>query len=285
MTRPTRTTKKATTTPATVETPDETGAPATIETPAETATPATPKAPITVGTLVIDCADLAAMNKAYADATPGNKAKIRNAITAAMGAAVMKADIGLAQLYMTAQAGLMAATPAKTETDYTAELANRIMALRLAAHQLAMGNVTPEGIPTDKIDMDRLATLIEGSDNMPECTIKITEAVSASASRIANAKITKSIDRGSIEDHIAQAFAQVPVGTRLTVAQIRTKSGAASDGAIAARLWPVDAKTKAPRPTTLDLNAMGLELTDRDGVRAVRKVRDLAPATDTDATA
>lgn len=280
MTRPTRTTKKATTAPVAPvadQAPDQ-ATTDVVQTP-DQAAPVAPKAPVVVGTLTLDAADLPALNKAYADATPGIKAKIRNAITAGMGAAVQKADIGLAQIYMAAQAGLVSATPAKADTDYTAELANRIMALRLAAYRLATGQATPEGMDADKIDMDRLATLIDGSEDMGEYPATIAEAVSTQATRLATTKITKSVDRGSIEDHIAAAFATVPVGTRLTVAQIRTKSGAASDGAIAARLWPIDAKTKAPRATTLDLAAMGLELTDRDGVRAVRKIRDIAPTT------
>lgn len=238
------------------------------------ATPAAAKAPtyvVTVGDLTIDVANLDATVQAYGQADTGTKTKIRNAIQAAMGAAVMDADLTAAQAYAAATKAIQSVAPAKAETDYTQVVIDRTISIMYAAHLLRHGNVVPEGIDAATIDGDRFEKAVKAYLDGDLDAVSDTQA--DAGRKLAAAKITRTTVRGSVEAHIEAAFEGMPAGTVLTVAQIRTRSGAASDGAIAARLWPTD-KNKVAKPTTIDLVGMGIELTDRDGVRAVRKVRD-----------
>lgn len=284
--RPARTaTKKATVTP-TIEAPVEIPATeAPVEIPAVEApveTPATPTGPtLTIGAVTVQLTDTTALIAAYAAASVGDKTKARNAVTAGMGAAVMAANLPAAQLWMAAQTALASVSAAKAtpEIDYTQVVIDRAIGLAYAAKRLGYGDLTPDGIDADKIDTARVEKAFR--DYMSGDMDAVTDAQGKIADAAAKAKITRSVKRGSVEAHIEAAFAGTSVGTRLTVAQIRTASGAASDGAIAARVWPVDAKTKAAKESSLDFAAMGIRPCLIDGVRGMEKFADVATATET----
>lgn len=206
----------------------------------------------------------------YSSATAGDKTKIRNAVTAAMHEAVRAGDFGAAKAWSDVAEAIKTAKPVVTETDVNRVVADRIIALRHAAHRLTMGDVTPDGIDATKVDTDTVAAMVAEWTDAADLDA-VTDEVAAAAVKVATAKITRTTVRGSIESHIEAAFDGMPVGTVLTVAQIKTRSGAASGGAITARLWPAGDKE-----VTLDLVALGVELTTMDGTptgtRAVRKV-------------
>lgn len=274
--RPARTTKKADTTPTT-EAPAEVP---TTEAPVEA--PTAPTGPtLTIGAVTVQLTDTTALIAAYAAASVGDKTKARNAVTAGMGAAVMAADLPAAQLWMAAQTALASVSAAKAapEVDYTQVVIDRAIGLAYAAKRLGYGDLTPEGIDADKIDNTRVEAAFR--EYLTGDMDKVTDAQAKIADAAAKAKITRSVKRGSVEAHIEAAFAGTSVGTRLTVAQIRTASGAASDGAIAARVWPVDAKTKVAKESSLDFAAMGVRPCLIDGVRGMEKFADVATATET----
>lgn len=213
--------------------------------------------------------------EAYGNATTGQKTKIRNAVTQAMKDAIGAMDLPTAQLWVAVTNAIeaQAAKKATPVTDWNATLADRIIALRYAAHRLTMGDVTPAdfGGEVDLAKVNELVDAYLAQGDMDAVSNEVAEA----GTKIATAKITRSVVRGSVDAHLETAFAELPVGSKLTVAQIRTRSGAASDGAIAARLWPTADKHGNARTTTVDLVGMGLALTDVDGVRAVEKVAEV----------
>jgi hypothetical protein len=231
---------------------------------------------VTMPTLTVDgvtiTTDPEAAVEAYGNASTGVKTKIRNAVTQAMKEAIGAMDLPTAQLWVAVTNAIEAAATRKATpvTDWNATLADRIIALRYAAHRLLMGDL----LPTDfggEVDIDAVRALVtayvDGGD--PDA---VSNEVGEAGTKIARTKITRSVVRGSVEAHLETAFAELPVGSKLTVAQIRTRSGAASDGAIAARLWPTPNAKGEARTTTIDLVGMGLALADIDGTRAVEKV-------------
>lgn len=221
---------------------------------------------ITIESITIDANDIDATVESYRNATAGEKTKIRNAVTAAMGDAVRAMDIDTARLWSAVGDALAAARPAPVAVDMNRVIADRIIALRYAAHRLTMGDVTPDGIESDSVDYDAVRAMIAEFESAGDPDA-VSNDVATAGDRIATTKITRSTVRGSIESHIESAFAELPVGSELTVAQIRTRSGAASDGAIAARVWPRNGKE-----STLDFTALGVEPCMIDGVRGMRKI-------------
>jgi hypothetical protein len=238
---------------------------------------ATTEAP-TVPTLTVDgvtiTTDPELAVEAYGNASTGVKTKIRNAVTSAMKDAIGAMDLPTAQLWVAVTNAIeaQAAKKATPVTDWNQTLADRIIALRYAAHRLTMGDVTPEGFGGE-VDLAKVNELVDAYLAQGDLDA-VSNEVGEAGTKIARAKITRSVVRGSVEAHLETAFAELPVGSKLTVAQIRTRSGAASDGAIAARLWPTPDKSGNARTTTIDLVGMGLALADIDGTRAVEKVAD-----------
>ena len=261
--------------PATTDTATDTATDA-VATPAEKSTPDT--AIVVTEKIMIDYTDIDGAVATYAAATTGEKTKIRYAVDNAMKSAMRVPDMDAATAWVSvsdaiAAAGVKVAAP----TDYTQIVIDRIRALRYAAHIMSYGDVLPEGVEKSEIDFDRINAAME-SDATGD-NDAVTDDIANAGRRIAGTKITRSTVRGSIEDHIQTAFAGLPVGTKLTVAQIRTRSGAASDGAIAARVWPRNGKE-----STLDFVAMGVAATDVDGVRGLVKVVEFGPGAITDAS-
>lgn len=277
MARRTGTRTETPATDATVETTEETPV-TTTETPADE-TPAPPTGPwFAIGETIITT-DTEAAVAAYVAATTGDKTKIRNGIMSAMQSAVMAADIDTAQAWMAVQAKINenATKKATPVTDFNQVVADRVLAFLYAAHRITMGDKLPDGIPADQVDLDKVNTIVQAYLDAGDRDAVSTE-VAAAGTKLATTKITRSVERGSVEAHIAAAFADLPVGTPLTVAQIRTRSGAASDGAIAARVWPVTRKGGVVTPTesTLDFHALGVEPTTIDGTRGLIKVSEPA---------
>jgi hypothetical protein len=276
-----RTTKTPTTeTPATD--PTLTEEPAVTETPTTTPTTETPTESAPTGpSFKIDdltvTTDVELAVATYGAASTGQKTKIRNGITTAMQAAVMSADLPTATAWVAVQKAIDEAGSKKAApvTDYTQTLADRIIGLRYAAHRLTMGDLTPDAFPADQVDRDRLDAILTAFANQHDPDA-VSDDQAAIGNKIAASKITRTVVRGSVEAHIETAFAELPVGTELTVAQIRTRSGAASDGAIAARVWPSAKKDGSARESSLDFTALGVVPCEIDGVRGMRKVTDPA---------
>lgn len=262
------TSTKSTATPAT---DTDQAAPVVDQAATDTDATATPTAAELIIVLATSAPDPQRVLAVYATASTGDKTKIRNAITSGMMAAVTKADITLAQAYAAIGDALKsaAATP-KADTDPNRVVADRIIALLYAAHRLAMGDVTPAGMDADKIDTDAVATMVKSYTDGDRDAVTNDQA--AVGNKLAATKITRATERGDVETHLATAFDGMPVGTKLTVRQVQTRSGAASGGAIAARLWPANGADGKARATTIDLVAMGLSLTTIDGTRAIEKV-------------
>jgi len=212
--------------------------------------------------------------EAYGNASTGVKTKIRNAVTQAMKEAIGNMDLPTAQLWVAVTNAIEAQATKKATpvTDWNATLADRIIALRYAAHRLTMGDLVPEGFGGE-VDLAKVNELVDAYLAQADMDA-VSNEVAEAGNKIARTKITRSVVRGSVEAHLETAFAELPVGSKLTVAMIRTRSGAASDGAIAARLWPTADKHGNARTTSIDLVGMGLALTDIDGTRAVEKVAD-----------
>lgn len=210
--------------------------------------------------------------EAYGNASTGVKTKIRNAVTSAMKDAIGNMDLPTAQLWVAVTNAIEAQATKKATpvTDWNRTMADRILALRYAAHRLEMGDVTPDGFGGE-VDLDAVRAMIDEFNNQGDPDA-VSNEVAEAGNKLAGTKITRSVVRGSVEAHLETAFAELPVGSKLTVAQVRTRSGAASDGAIAARLWPTPNAKGEARVTTIDLVGMGLALTDIDGTRAVEKV-------------
>jgi hypothetical protein len=256
----------------------ETVTPATeapVETPATEAATETP-APLTitqarVGTILLDALAVDATVTAYGEATPGDKTKIRNAVTAGMRDSIKAMDLVAAQAWSALSDAIAAAgTKTPEKVDANRVVADRALALMYAAHRLIMGDTVPDGIEADDVNTDTVQAMIDEwrAQADPDA---VTNEVAEAGRKIARTKITRSTVRGSVEAHIETAFDGLPSGTTLTVAQIRTRSGAASDGAIAARVWPVDAKTKTAKTSTLDFVALGVTPCEINGVRGLRK--------------
>jgi len=228
--------------------------------------------------ITVDGSDIESAVATYGAATVGEKTKIRNAVQSAIQSAVRALDLPAAQMW-TAVADAVAAVATKptVSVDFNRVIADRVMALRYAAWALESGAVLPDGIDRDDIDFSTVLEMTGEYDDIHESDT-VSDNVADAGRRIAGTKITRATERGSIESHIVNAFADLPVGTRLTVAQVRTRSGAASDGAIAARVWPVkkiDGKS-TPVASTLDFHALGVRPCDIDGVRGLEKVADAA---------
>lgn len=269
----------AITTPATEET-TVTETPAT-ETPVETdptETPAPTGPYFAIGTLVIT-ADPESAVETYVAATTGEKTKIRNGIVTAMQTAVVGADFATAQAWAAVSKAIdeNATKKATPVTDYNQVVADRVVAFLYAAHRIQMGDKLPEGITDDQIDLDKVNALVQAYLDAGDRDA-VSNEVAAAGTKLATTKITRSVVRGSVEAHIETAFSGLPVGTELTVAQVRTRSGAASDGAIAARVWPVSRKNGVVTPTesTLDFHALGVETCTIDGTRGLRKIAEPA---------
>lgn len=188
------------------------------------------------------------------------KASVRKALRDVMTEALRKADFETAQRYQKASDLLVADNnnTASEPTDYAQVVANRIATLRAAADLLANGTVVPDGFPTG----DDAPSI--NYDSLPVPTVD-DDTVSA----IATAKITRAVDRKSIQEVIDVAFAELEEGEFLTVQQICHASGHMQPGAVAARLFPVN-KDGDPRPTTLT-GVVAVEATP-DHPKGARKV-------------
>lgn len=83
---------------------------------------------------------------AYAAATPGEKARMRTAVTDAAMAAVMAGDMETAAHYGAIRSALKSATPATPARDYVGELSDMAATLEAAAHAIRTTGVEVDGV-------------------------------------------------------------------------------------------------------------------------------------------
>lgn len=210
-------------------------------------------------------ASVAKVNEAYR-AVEGNKGKgeARKYLEEAMLEAVGKLDAVAARSYSDLKANLSAAGGSKSErtpADPTAAFVQRVASLRLALSIVESDR--PEGVEDEKIEalvtesqalVDQqkayLADESEDKGDGPELTPVVRAAFKAASGK-ATGGASRSTGgnsggvRRDIGKHIASAFAEVEVGTFLTIAEIAKHKSAEyegtdgpSQGAISARLFP-----------------------------------------------
>lgn len=178
--------------------------------------------------------------ESYRTADASGKAKIRKLVQSNIMAAVGEADLATAQAWVAVQSALVATPSARTEINPAEVIARRVATLRRAADQLASGTVTPEALSTPDgwtFDATEVAGLVDAfttGDRADELADAVT--------KLATAKITRSTDTRDVGEWITRAFADMPVGSVLTVAQIITRGAIEGDpyrpssGAVASRI-------------------------------------------------
>lgn len=211
------------------------------------------------------------VNKAYR-ALDGLKAKnkARASLEASMMKAVEDKDLTGARVFVDLKNGLSAgggASAPKAPADPTQAFVQKVVALRLAS-QLVEGNV-PEGVSEDwstkadelgaslDEDVEKFAAF-DGEGDAPEVSPVVRQAFKLSAGKGGGSGRVPGGPRRDVEQHIKQVFADLPVGTVLTMTEISkarsTEYGddRPSSGAVSSRLLP-----------------KGKEPYDKDGIRGV----------------
>lgn len=181
--------------------------------------------------------DAQSIIEAYRAGDAKIKASIRTGVDKIMKAAIDDLDIELAKIAKDL-AGSLVTVREVAKIDYAELVARRVAALSWAIDDILTGAVRPDGLPEDfVIDADMIKARVEALADSTD-----GNDVMAESRKIARTKIAKSVDRHDVGEWISRAFADVAVGTRLTVAQIITRGIIAGDayrpsaGAIKARL-------------------------------------------------
>lgn len=230
-----------------------TNAPATAKrTRTKAATPVTPVTP-TATDPATDGTPMERLVAKYRDADRIGKAKLRKKVNKDMLDAITSGNLedAMANKAILDQFVRNSARES-VPTDPRALLKVRITALRRAADYLESGSHAPA--PTgDETPLD-VTTMALGDYAL---TDEDEVAIEDQAVRFATARLTGTGRRNSLTDHIIQAVsdlgAEGNVVTIRSIAGYRSNSlpeGAPSDGAIAARLFPVD-KNGLPRVCTV----------------------------------
>lgn len=209
-------------------------------------------------------ASIAKVNEAYR-AVEGNagKAAARKFLEDSMLEAVGKLDAVKARGYSDLRANLSTAggksSAGRTPADPTAAFVQRVASLRLALHIVEADR--PEGVEDSKIEeavagaselveaqRAYLADESEDKGDGPELTPLVRAAFKAASGKATGGSRSGGNSGGVRRDigkHIASAFAEVEVGTFLTIAEIAKHKSAEyegtdgpSQGAISARLFP-----------------------------------------------
>lgn len=191
----------------------------------------------------------------YVAASSGDKARMRVAHQATVTDAMTKIDFDGDVPAQTARVQRMiavatdqsaaVATKAPAPVDHDVAVAVFVAACSLAG-ATAAGRYEGDNDGVT-IDVDRVAALVElafagTADDVPADVIDLAGTI---ADRIKVGRRTSAPGR-DVAAHVYQALSSAPAGTALTVAQIRATAtdecpnGAASDGAISARLFPRD---------------------------------------------
>jgi hypothetical protein len=198
------------------------------------------------------------VNKAYRE-LPGLKAKnkARASLEASMMKAVENKDLTGARVFVDLKNGLSAggggsSTP-KAPADPTQAFVQKVVALRLAS-QLTEGNV-PEGVSEDwstkadelhnslDEDVEKLSGW-DGEGDAPEVSPVVRQAFKLAAGKASGGGRVPGGPRRDVEKHIQQVFADLPVGTFMTMTEISkarsTEYGddRPSSGAVSSRLLP-----------------------------------------------
>lgn len=199
------------------------------------------------------------VNKAYRELQgqkPKNKARLW--LEEQMMAAVQDKNLTGARVFVDLKNGLSAgggSSTAKAPADPTQAFVQKVAALNLAA-TLTVGNV-PEGVAEgweDKVT-ELLASLDEdvqklqdfdGEGDAPEVSPVVRQAFKLAAGKASGGGGSRvpGGPRRDVEKHIQQVFADLPVGTRLTMTEIAkahsTEYGddRPSSGAVSSRLLP-----------------------------------------------
>lgn len=185
----------------------------------------------------------------YASADRSGKAKIRKAVNDAMLEAVTKLDVTSAAYHKSVLDRLVTvATKSSVPVDPRTALVIRIAALRAAADGLESGAFVPattgDESPINVADLSLSDYVMTDADKA---------VVTDYAGRIGRERLVRTGRRNSLTDHIADAVRALGAdGSVVTVRAIATfksdslPDGAPSDGAIAARLFPMrDGKASA----------------------------------------
>lgn len=162
--------------------------------------------------------------EAYRAADKSEKAKIRTRLSATVDSAIEALDLHTAADARATLAACVTAPKSESESvPVTLVVARRIATLRAAADAIESGHLVPEGLDADEIDYESLPDEVQKFWFLPSGAAlgQWTDEVRESASKMATAKITRSGDRHDIGEVIVRAFESQPVGTVLTVAQIR----------------------------------------------------------------
>jgi hypothetical protein len=199
------------------------------------------------------------VNKAYREINGlKGKNKARAWLEERMMAAVENRDLTGARVYVDLKNGLSAgggSSAPKAPADPTQAFVQKVVALRLAS-QLTEGNV-PEGVNEDwstkadelhnslDEDVQKLASW-DGEGDQPEVSPVVRQAFKLAAGKTTGSGRVSGGPRRDVEKHIQQVFADLPVGTVLTMTEISKARSAEygddrpSSGAVSSRLLPKD---------------------------------------------
>jgi hypothetical protein len=192
-------------------------------------------------------ASIEEVNKAYRE-LPGLKAKnkARAWLEEQMMSAVQDRNLTGARVFVDLKNGLSAAggsSSPKAPADPTQAFVQKVVALRLAS-DLATANV-PEGVNEDwATKADEKFAAWDGEGDAPEVSPVVRQAFKLAAGKASGAGRVPGGPRRDVEKHIQQIFADLPVGTVLTMTEISkarsTEYGddRPSSGAVSSRLLP-----------------------------------------------
>lgn len=202
-------------------------------------------------------ASIEEVNKAYRE-LPGLKAKnkARAWLEEQMMSAVQDKNLTGARVFVDLKNGLSAgggSSAPKAPADPTQAFVQKVAALNLAA-TLTVSNV-PEGVTEgweDKVtellgsldeDVEKL-TSWDGEGDQPEVSPVVRQAFKLAAGKASGGGRVPGGPRRDVEKHIQQVFADLPVGTFMTMTEISkarsTEYGddRPSSGAVSSRLLP-----------------------------------------------
>jgi hypothetical protein len=206
----------------------------------------TTKPAVTAYLALLATGDHADVVSAYVGADSGDKARMRAALTTAIGTAVRAGDGPLASALIAVQddqtASVGTKTPATVDVDLV--LAERYAVLTLAADRIRYGftgGLTDEQL--ESVDVDRVSDLITLWTDADRTDADLLDA----ARKVADQPLGRRTAQpgGDIAAHVYQVCADNP-GVELLVSTIQNAStdaypnGAPSSGAITARLFPTD---------------------------------------------